>query len=76
MADDPAKNDPPQDPPADPPQDPPPAPAEHHCTHCGVVDAMRERLDTMENHIQTILDVKPDSTPVKGPWYARKIGGR
>jgi hypothetical protein len=72
--------DPPVNPPTDPPTDPPTNPPDDppaRCEHCdGLIGALDERVKTVEGHVQTILDIKPDSTPVKGPWFARKVGGK
>lgn len=52
----------------------PPTPRpEDHAECRGSIHALSQRVDELENNLRTIISVKPDSTPVKGPWTHRKI---
>jgi len=64
---------PPADPPVDPPADPPP---DHHHECRSMIGGLAERVDSLETTLRSVLEFKPDSSPVKKPWTHRKMFGR
>lgn len=61
-----------------PEQGPPPNPtvirAHHSHEECrSMIGALSERVGDLETQLKTIISIKPDSTPVKGPWTHRRL---
>jgi len=58
-----------QDPPTetDPPEHP------HHCDCASRMNSLSEEVSNLRQTVEAIVSIKPDSTPVRGPWTHRKV---
>jgi hypothetical protein len=61
-------------PPTPPPAPDPPTPPAPESPNDGLFRDVIERLEKVENQLQTVIDIKPDSSPVKKPWTHRAFG--
>jgi hypothetical protein len=65
----------PPPPPADTPEhdDAKDTGSENHAECKSMIQGLSERVSDLETQLRAVLMVKPDSTPVKGPWTHRKF---
>lgn len=61
------------DAPPDPPTPPADPPRHEHCD--SMISALNDRVEALENLVRTIIDLKPDTSPVRKPWTHRRFGG-
>ena len=52
---------------------PPQHPEDSHHECKSMIAALSERVDDLDNTLKTVISVKPDSSPVKGPWTHRRF---
>lgn len=52
---------------------PPQAPQDSHHECKSMIAGLSDRINDLENTVKAVIQIKPDSSPVKKPWTHRRF---